>query len=480
MLNLKRSRGLLQNALTAVMPLLLISAPVIALDIAAPEREGISAERLTRVQQHMEKALRSGEMIGGVGLLARNGSVVYLESYGNADQSPLRPMSADSVFRIYSMSKPITSVAVLMLYEEGHFSLNDPIARYLPDLANLTVALSTGDSADQQKLSDGTDIRQGDGGDSSGVGRTRKASRQPTIKDLLSHTAGFTYGLLGDSEVDNLYRDAGLGLLSQMTLEEFVRRLGKLPLQYDPGSRWHYSVATDVLGRLVEVISGKPFEEFLEEQVFKPLEMKDTGFTLSENARERLTQLYSTPGVDFNDPKSILGAIMRPTELVEADPDLDDNYQQSASFKSGGGGLLSTIGDYFRFCQMLLNGGELDGVRLLSPKTVQLMISNHLSSTDDVQARGGTGFGLGVAVAVNQAAIGELGSEGEFNWGGAAGTKFWIDPREQFIGIFMTQSIPHSSQIGQDFKRLGYQAITDSYMDNVPAPKPDFWQWLRQ
>lgn len=470
-------QSLTKIALLGVFLVLPVSALAEALPSASPEKMGMSSERLTRIQRHMDKALQSGEMAGGLGLLARNGAVVYLEGYGKADKTE-RAMSADTIFRIYSMSKPITSVAVLMLYEEGHFALNDPVARYLPELANLRVALSTAGSGEAEVLSDGTDIRQRDSGDANQIGQTRKATRQPTIRDLLSHTAGLTYGLLGDSEVDNLYREAGIGLLSDISLEEFVRRLGKLPLQYDPGSRWHYSVATDVLGRLVEVVSGKPFDQFLAERLFKPLAMTDTGFTLPEASRERLAQLYSPPGVDLNDPKSILRAIQS-NELVEADTALDDNYQPGARFKSGGGGLLSTIGDYFRFCQMLLNGGELDGERILSPKTVQLMSLNHLPATGEVLARGGTGFGLGVAVAVNQGAIGELGSEGEFNWGGAAGTKFWIDPQEKLIGIFMTQSIPHASQIGLDFKYLGYQAITDSYTDFVPAPKAGFWSWLR-
>ncbi|MBQ0761216.1 MAG: beta-lactamase family protein [Zhongshania sp.] len=243
----------------------------------------------------MEKALESGEMIGGLGLIARNGKVIYLEGYGDADKQPLREISPDTLFRIYSMSKPITSVAVLMLYEEGYFSLNDPIARYLPELANLQLALSTADSKDQLMLSDGTSSKHLGNGDQAKVGQTRAPIRQPTIRDLLTHTAGFTYGLFGNTEVDKRYREEGLSM-GNLNVKEFVQRLGTLPLQYEPGTRWHYSVATDVLGRLVEVISKMPFDEFLKQRIFIPLEMNDTGFTVSDASWPRLAQLYAPEG----------------------------------------------------------------------------------------------------------------------------------------------------------------------------------------
>lgn len=471
MLKLRSLQVAIYGAVFSTLLLTSVSSLAEKLSISKPERHGVSSERLAHIQHHMGKALASGEMVGGLGLLARNGSVIYLESFGQADQSPARPMTSGTLFRIYSMSKPITSVAVLILYEEGHFKLNDPIARYLPELANLQVARSTGDSKSSDAIHDGTDIRiKRTPSNADMVGKTREALRQPTIRDLLSHTSGLTYGLLGDSEVDRLYREASIGLLGKHSLEELVRRLGKLPLQYDPGTRWHYSIATDVLGRLVEVISGQPLDDFLRERLFLPLGMKDTGFSITQGNRSRLAQLYSPPGVDVSDPKSLLRG-MQNTRLVEADPSWDEKYQPDALFKSGGGGLLTTISDYLRFCQMLLNGGELDGVRLLSPKTVQLMTSSHLPDTGEVLSRSGTGFGLGVAVLVDQVAFGELGSDGEYNWGGAAGTKFWIDPAENLIGIFMTQSIPHASQIGLDFKYLSYQAIIDSYTDSVAANK---------
>jgi CubicO group peptidase (beta-lactamase class C family) len=286
--------------------------------------------------------------------------------------------------------------------------------------------------------------------------------RQPTIRDLLSHTAGFTDGLFGNTEVDKMYRDAELAM-SDIDLAEYVRRLGKIPLQYEPGTRWHYSIATDVLGRLVEVISGQRFGDYLQDNIFTPLGMADTGFTVTEDQWPRVAQLY-TPSAANTDPRTAF-LKHRPTKtLAEASAKFDESLKPGSPFPSGGGGLVSTIRDYFRCCQMLLNEGEFGRQRLLSPKTIQLMTSNHLAQTGDVFGRAGTGFGLGVAVSVDQSAIGELGSTGEYNWGGAAGTKFWIDPKEKMIGIFMTQSIPHQSRVGVDFKYLSYQAITESYI----------------
>lgn len=444
-----------------------------SIKLYSPEQAGFSSERLTRISHYMEKSLASGEMIGGLGLIARDGKVIYLESYGDADKQPLRKISPDTLFRIYSMTKPITSVAVLMLYEEGYFALNDPIARYLPELANLQLALSTADSKDQLMLSDGTSSKHLGNGDQAKLGQTRAPLRQPTIRDLLTHTAGFTYGLFGNTEVDKRYRDAGLSM-GNLNVKEFVQRLGSMPLQYEPGTRWHYSVASDVLGRLVEVVSGMPFDEFLNQRIFIPLEMNDIGFTVSDNDWSRLAQLYAPEGTESDIRTAFLSG--GGPALVEAPESFDTNFKLGAEFKSGGGGLVSTVGDYFKFCQMLLNGGELNGTRLLSPKTIQLMTKNHLSSSGEVFGRSGIGFGLGVAVSIDQAAIGELGSDGEYNWGGAAGTKFWIDPKEKMIGIFMTQSVPHRSRVGIDFKYLSYQAMSDSYTDDVePKEKIGFW-----
>lgn len=424
---------------------------------ANPARVGLSADRLERLTRHMQQAVENGVMVGGVAMIARNGRVAYEQTYGHADREPSRPMTEDTIFRIYSMSKPITAVAVLMLYEEGEFFLNDPVARYLPELSDLEVAVSTADGEDTRSTSDGTSSRSEGDGDPSQAGETREAGRQPTIRDLLTHTAGFSYGVFGNTEVDQMYRQAEL-LSDDLTLQEFVTRLGQIPLQYEPGTRWHYSVAVDVQGRLVEAVSGMKFGDFLKQRIFDPLGMVDTGFIVPEEKSDRFAELYSPAGTP-SDPAEAFQAASTSTELVEADESLDEGYKPGAQFQSGGGGLVSTASDYLRFSQMLLNGGELDGVRLLSPKTVELMTTNHLG--DIPMGRPGVGFGLGVAVALDQGLIGELGSEGEYNWGGAAGTRFWIDPEEQLIGVFMVQSIPHRTRLGSEFKTLTYQAIVE-------------------
>ncbi len=433
---------------------------------ANPAGEGMSAERLDRLTQYMQQAVKDGTMVGGLGLVARKGYVVYDETYGQADRDPPRPMTDDTIFRIYSMSKPITSVAVLMLYEEGKFFLNDPVAKYLPELADLKVAVSTADGGGTRTTSDGTTSGTEGSGDQSReiatrrslpqVGKTREPTRQPTIHDLLTHTAGFTYGVFGTTEVDKMYRDAEL-LSPGLTLHEFVTRLGRIPLQYDPGTRWHYSVAVDVQGALVEAVSGMKLGDFLQQRIFGPLGMVDTGFTVPPDKEGRFAELYSPAGTP-SDPAKAFQTPNTSTELVEADDSFDEPYKPGARFQSGGGGLVSTASDYLRFCQMLLNGGELGGVRLLSPKTVALMTTNNLG---DIPMRPGVGFGLGVAVTLDPGRTGELGSVGEYTWGGAAGTKFWVDPKEKLIGIFMVQSIPHRTRLGDAFKVLTDQAIVN-------------------
>jgi len=352
----------------------------------------------------------------------------------------------------------MTSVAVMMLYEEGHFFLNDPVARYIPELADLVVATSTADG-ETVAVSDGTTSSTVGVGDESKEGQTRKPSRQPTIRDLLSHTAGFSYGFFGNTEVDKQYRAAEL-MQAGDTLEQFVTQLGKIPLQYDPGTRWHYSVSVDIQGRLVEVVSGMRFGEFLQKRLFEPLDMVDTSFTVPQEKLDRLAQIYSPEGTEEG-----ASAFLTPNSsstLVVSPASVNDSFMAGATFESGGGGLVSTARDYMRFSQMMLNGGELDGVRILSPKTVELMTINHLGDMEMGFGRRGVGFGLGFAVALDQGRIGELGSVGEYNWGGAAGTRFWIDPEEQLIGIFMVQSIPHRTRLGSDFKNLTYQAIVET------------------
>ncbi len=429
-----------------------------ALPETRPDRVGLDPERLERIDEHMLQAVDDGVMVGGLAMIARNGRVAYSQTWGEKDREAGRAMTEDTIFRIYSMSKPITGVALMMLYEEGKFFLNDPVAKYIPELADLQVALSTADGRNTRIVSDGTQSRTIGDGDENLAGQTRAPGRQPTVRDLLKHTAGFTYGVFGNTEVDQAYREAGI-LFGHPDLQDFVAKLGQVPLQYEPGTRWHYSVSVDVQGRLVEVLSGMRFGEFLETRLFEPLGMVDTSFVVPAEKMPRLAQLYSPEGT--GEGASAFLTRSASTKLVVAAPEVSAGYMEGATFESGGGGLVSTAADYLRFSQMMLNGGELDGVRILSPKTVELMTTNHLGELQMGFGRTGVGFGLGFAVALDQGDIGEIGSPGEYNWGGAAGTRFWIDPEEELIGVFMVQSIPHRTRLADQFKVLTYQAIVE-------------------
>jgi CubicO group peptidase (beta-lactamase class C family) len=400
----------------------------------------------------MNSKVGEGMMVGGMGMIARNGKIIYSQTYGEADREAGKPMTEDAIFRIYSMTKPVTGVALMMLYEEGKFRLNDPIAMYIPEMANLQVALST---AGTGIVSDGTSSRAVGESDESLVGQTRRPLRQPTVRDLMTHTAGLTYGIFGNTEVDQMYRKSGL--MNDMDGKELVTALGKLPLQYDPGSQWHYSVSVDVQGYLVEVLSGMKLSEFLQQRLFGPLDMKDTAFTVNPENRDRLTQLYKPKGIKANN----FFAPITGNDLEVADAFMTVGYLEGVKFESGGAGLVSTARDYMRFSQMMLNGGELHGVRILSPKTVDLMRTNHIGDLAGGFGRKGVGFGLDFAVILDPGEVGEVSSVGEYNWGGAAGTRFWIDPQEQLIGLFMVQSIPHRTRLADDFKVMTYQALME-------------------
>lgn len=415
-----------------------------------PERVGISSDRLERVSGQIQADVDAGRIPGAVGMIARDGKIVYLEAFGESDSEEKTPMREDDIFRIYSMSKPITSVGLMMLYEEGKFRLKDPVAMYIPELADMKVLVEKGETKGGAAFNvpeaddDGNPIAAAAVDEDSYT--TVPANRPITIQDLLRHTAGFTYGFFGNTSVDQMYQAAGL-LTMDRDLEHFVEKLGKIPLQYHPGSTWHYSVSVDVQGRLIEVLSGMSFDEYLEEKIFNPLAMSDTGFYVPEDKMDRFAQMYA-PTEDG--------------ELEVAKAMMSRNYVRKPGIFSGGGGLVSTAHDYMRFCQMMLNGGDLDGVRLLSPKTVELMISDHTKVVENNPRRySGYGFGLGFAVANDVGMIGAATSVGEFNWGGAAGTKFWIDPVEKFIGIYMVQILPHPFAFGENFKIMSYQSIVD-------------------
>ncbi|MFT6284399.1 MAG: CubicO group peptidase (beta-lactamase class C family) [Arenicella sp.] len=437
--------------------LLALALPASAKDLPSrkPAKEGISQQRLDRITEHMNQAVEDGTMVGGLGLIARNGKVVYSETYGQSDRETSKEMSEDTLFRIYSMSKPITSVALMILYEEGQFFLNDPVAKYIPELANLELAVSTADGS-TSIVSDGTTSKTKGVGDATKAGQTRKPIRQPTIRDLMRHTAGFTYGFFGNTEVDKLYRENVVLGDPKDDLKDFVTKLGKIPLQYEPGTKWHYSVSVDVQGRLVEVLSGMRFSEFLQKRIFNPLDMKDTFFRVPKNKLDRFSQIYSPKGTGQGDDAFLNEA--QSTQLVVSPPRTNLSYLESSVFESGGGGLVSSAMDYLKFSQMMLNGGQLNGVRILSPKTVELMTTNHMGDLP-VGSSAGVGFGLGFGVSLDQGEIGEIGSTGTYSWGGAAGTKFWIDPVENLIGLFMVQSIPHKTRLGDQFKVLTYQSI---------------------
>ncbi|EED32882.1 beta-lactamase [gamma proteobacterium NOR5-3] len=407
-----------------------------AIPSTSPAREGFSGERLQRINDRMEEAVDQRIMVGAHGVIARNGTIVFNETWGMADREAGRPMSNDALFRIYSMSKPITAVALMMLYEEGHFLLEDPVSQYIPELAGLSLAEE----------------------DESGNLVTKAPYRQPTIRDLLRHTAGLSYGIFGNTAVDKLYRETDL--LRAPSLAEFSKRLGTLPLLYQPGSRWHYSVAVDVQGRLVEVISGQKFGDFLQERIFAPLGMKDTFFVVPQDKQPRLTALYTPKGtvMDWNSPWQFNAE----TELLPADPELTRPYLDGSLFQSGGGGLISSTDDYLRFALMLANGGHLNGAQLLSPKTIEHMRKDHLGNADSNGLWGMDGFGLGVGIVESTAGkSGELGADGAYGWGGAAGTNFWVDPKDNIVGLFMVQSVPHQTPLAKKFRVLTYQALLD-------------------
>ncbi len=397
--------------------------------MVSPENVGMSTARLERVSRWAQRYVDEGKLSGILAMIARKDKVCYSQTFGHRDRENGLAMEHDTLLRIYSMTKPITSVAVMMLYEEGCFQLDDPVSRFIPELDGL-------------KVCTGEDAR----------GPTTVGQSTPiSVRHLLTHTAGLSYGFHPGSAVDRLYQNANV-LDPASTLEEMVHKLSQLPLAHEPGSVWRYSVATDVLGYLVEVVSGEAFDNFLAHRVFEPLGMVDTGFYVREDQLDRFAQLYG-PGENGS---------MAPMESP-----LLGRFTRECALLSGGGGLVSTAGDYMRFCRMLLRGGELDGERLLSPRTVEMMSMNHLHESLLPMKMGdhtmdGYGFGLGFSVLTNLRDAGVLGSVGDYAWGGAASTKFWIDPQQELIGVLMTQFMPNDYYpIRNEFQVLVNQAIVE-------------------
>lgn len=402
-----------------------------------PEDVGLSTPRLDRVRAHLQRYIDAGKLTGTLTLVARRGHVAYFEPQGYLEVERQRPMQRDTVFRIYSMSKPITTVALMMLYEQGLFQLDDPVHWFIPAWRDQQVFVS-GDHP--------TFV-------------TAPSERPMTIRDLLTHTSGLTYGNVERTPVDAAYRKLGVADRSRTgnTLKAMIDSLAEIPLAFSPGTRWNYSVSTDVVGYLVEVLSGQRFDAYLREHIFAPLDMNDTGFTIAPAQLERFACNYQLQ------PNGGLQLIDTPEQSAYRD----------CTFFSGGGGLVSTVEDYFRFTSMLLNGGALNGIRLLGPKTVDLMTTNHLPGGQDLTALAlpgrfaevaytGVGFGLGFSVMQAPSRAQILGTSGEYAWGGAASTAFWVDPREELIVIFMTQLMPSSSYpLRRELRTLTYAALID-------------------
>ena len=399
---------------------------------------GMDSGRLSAIDGFVESNYLDTKRYPGFSLLvSRNGEIAHRSDQGYAN---------DAIFRIYSMSKPITSIALMQLYEKGLFQLNDPVHRFIPEWEQLRVWV------------DGTPANF----------HTRTPDRPMEIRDLLTHTSGLTYGWMQRTPVDAMYRRRGVSS-RDTSLEDFCAQLADLPLMFSPGSRWAYSVATDVIGRLVEVISGQPFDEYLTQNIFDPLAMFDTGFWVDEDKAARLTDCYAHPELSpFGVPEGASGSDM---VLVDTNADTS-GYRSKPTFLSGGGGLLSTMHDYHRFCSALLRGGELDGNRIIGPRTLAYMTQNHLSTGGDLASMGqptfsesnyeGIGFGLGFSVVLDSSRAAVIGSPGAFAWGGAASTLFWIDPAEQLIVVGMTQLMPSSAYpIRDELKPMVYGAIVD-------------------
>ena len=411
--------------------------------MAVPETVGVSAERLERIRPVMQNYVDDGRIPGFLTVVARHGKIVHFETIGMRDIENNKPVEADTIFRIHSMSKPITSVAVMILYEEGHFQLDTPVSDFIPEFKNMKVY-----NADQTELLD--------------------AKKEVTIKHLLTHTAGLIYGW-GNKSLDKRYQKADL-FQPGTPLGDTIKKLSEIPLAHEPGERWTYGVSTDVLGYLVEVVSGIPFEKFLQTRMFESLGMVDTAFSVPVEELDRFAAVYQLTAKEGmkggkDKEKGMKGDKKEKMKLERVDKDPRLASGEIRFFPGGGGGLVSTASDYMRFCQMLLNGGELDGVRILKKETVELMRYPHHDGW----------FGLGFSV-VNDTKSKDLDDEdstdkddkeqkdtpesvGSYSWGGAAGTLFWIDPEKELIGLLMTQVSDVSTSHDQ-FKVLTYQALS--------------------
>jgi CubicO group peptidase (beta-lactamase class C family) len=416
---------------------------------ASPESAGMSKPALNRIEDHLKRRyIDAGRFPGTQLLVYRRGNVVHSAVQGFADLERKAPVKDDTIFRIYSMTKPITSVAFMMLVEEGRVALDEPVHKYIPEWKNLGVFQAGTAPAFLAK----------------------PPARPMLIVDLMRHTSGLTYGFQQRSNVDAAYRTAKIGEVEKAgTLDTMIADLAKVPLEFSPGEAWNYSVSTDVIGYLIGKISGVPFEQFLKERIFDPLDMADTDFFVPPGKAHRFAACYNA------DPGGMMSfhAAEKQGGLTLQDDPTTSSFLTRPSFISGGGGLCSTAADYLTFCRALLGGGELGGVRLIGPKTLALMTTNHLPGGRDLPEMSrsmfaeatynGIGFGLGFSVTMDPAKTLIPGSPGEYAWGGAATTSFWIDPKEELIAIFMTQVLPSSAYpVRRELRTMIYSAITDS------------------
>jgi CubicO group peptidase (beta-lactamase class C family) len=419
-------------ALLTLISFVLLTAAAWAqgLPTAKPEEVGLSSDRLQRVSRALRGEIEAGKVPGAVALVARKGRIVYFESFGVRDKASGDPMPKDAIFRLYSMTKPFTSVAAMMLMEDGKFLLVDPVSKFLPQLAKREV--------NTQQLDPAT-------GKISYV--LVPTDREMTIQDLLRHTSGLVYGsFTPNARIKELYAKDSV-TWDDVTPDEQIQRLAKVPLAHQPGTTWEYSLSTDVLGRVVEKASGMTLSRFLDERLFGPLKMSDTAFVVPHDKVGRLAQ-----------PLAVEPSTGQPIKLVDV--------TASPKNDAGGAGSAGTTGDYARFLQMLLNGGQLEGNRLLSPTTVAFMTSDHLGTMKIVPLGGvgtGYGFGLGFAVRKDPGIAGVSGPVGEYRWGGAAGTAFWVDPKEEMISVLMTQGAPGPARgyTNTLFRQMVRQAIVN-------------------
>jgi len=405
------------------------SLQVVAADLpkAMPLDAGFTNEGLEKLKTHFQGYVDDGKLAGLTTLVARRGKIVHFETYGEQDKAAGIATADDTVFRIYSMTKPVTGVAMMMLWEEGKYDLDDPVSKYLPSFRKQRVFAGAGKD---------------------GKIKTVPVKREATIRDLMRHTAGLTYGFFGDTPVDRSYRASGL-FEENKDLKTFVDMLGKQPLVYQPGEGWVYSLAVDVQGRLVEVLSGMSLDHFFRERIFKPLGMADTGFFVRPDQLNRFSEIY---GID------------KEQGLTAYRGDYFSDFTERPSLLSGGGGLVSTTADYWRFAQMVANGGVLDGMRLLKPETVEMMARDQLPENLEGIAGGkaGVGFGLNFAVVKDISKNGGAGRVGEFYWGGMANTLFWIDPKEGIVALLMTNLLPSGVfPLRNDMRKYVYEALAD-------------------